>query len=361
MYDVAIVGCGVAGGYLASLLKDLNVLVLEKDKKVFLKDSGLVSSHFREFFPSHLIEAKIKEMRAVSPSGITFTISSESPFAYVLKRKRFSSYLRWRARKKATLRYESVKKIIYGDDGVDIFTTAGEHKAKMVIGCDGAFSIVRRSLGIRLPEMHPGIFVRTKKRLPAEQIDVYFNKYFSPEFFSWVIPQIGEYGTITSVRPKEGMEYFRRKLDLPEGRVYSGFVPVGYCKSVAGRAMLIGDACGQVKPLTGGGIIFSLRAARHAANVIKSAFENRRFDAPFLSTYENRWKSELAWEIKLQLVVRKMYRKLTNRDIDSMFMKFGYHISGVHDFDYDNLSTLSKGVPKLEMLRYFLPKVGMLF
>lgn len=360
MYDVIIVGCGVAGGYLASQLKGLNVLVLEKDKKVILKDSGLVSTHFKDFFRAP-IKAKVKEMRAISPSGVTFTLSSGKPFAYILKRKKFSAGLRRLARQHADLKYEAVRKISYEDDFVNVLTPTGEYKSRLVVGCDGTFSIVRRSLGIKMPKMHPGIFVRTKKQLNTKQIDVHFNKYFSPEFFSWVIPQINEYGTITSIRPAECLNYFKKKLGLPDGKIYSSFIPVGYCRSFANRTLLIGDACGQVKPLTGGGIIFSLRAARHAAAVIKSASENRRFDAPFLSAYENRWKGELANEIRMQLIARKMYRRFTNRDIDDLFVRFGYDISRVHDFDYDELSTIANGLSKFEMLKYFLPRIHVLF
>jgi len=360
MYDVIIVGCGVAGGYLASQLNRLNVLVLEKDKNVLLKDSGLVSSHFTEFFPRGLIKSKVKEMRAVSPSKITFSISSKKPFAYVLKRKQFSMHLRRIARANAEVKYEAVTKMSISDDYVSVFTVNGEYKARLVVGCDGTFSVVRRSLGIKLPGMHPGIFVRTKKSLPAKQIDVHFNKYFSPEFFAWIIPQINEYGLITSIRPMETMKYFKKKLDLPEGSVYSAFVPVGYCKSYARRALLVGDACGQAKPLTGGGIIFSLRAANHVAETIREAVASGDFSSRFLSRYEHQWKSEFANEIRMQLHVRKMYRGFTNRDIDNLFVKFGYDISRVHDFDYDRLSTLSEGIPKIELIKYFLPRIGML-
>ena len=361
MYDVIIVGCGVAGGYLASQLRGLDVLVLEKDNNVILKDSGLVSSHFRQFFPKRLIKSKIKEMRAVSPSGITFTLGSEKPFAYILKRKGFSRHLRSISRKNADVKYESVKKVTYSDDCVSVVTSGGEYKSKLVIGCDGTFSIVRRTLGIKLPGMHPGIFVRTKKNLQHKVIDVYFNKYFSPEFFSWVIPQINEYGIITSVSPMESLDYFKRKINLPEGSIYSSFIPVGYCKSYAFRTLLIGDACGHVKPLTGGGIMFSLRAARHAAAAIKSAVGHERYDATFLSGYEHNWKSEISKEIKLQLVVRRVYKKFTNRNIDNLFVKFGYDISKIEYFDYDKLSTLAWGVSKIELLKYFLPRLGLFF
>ncbi len=357
MYDVTIIGCGVAGGYLASLLKGLNVLVLEKDKKVILKDSGLVSSHFKEFVKAPLIKSRIKEMVVISPSGIKFSLRSEKSFAYLLDRKRFSVFLRSSARKCADLKYGCVKRVVYNKDGADVITDSGAYKSKIVVGCDGALSIVRRTLGIRLPVMYPGMFVRTKKSLPAEKIEIYANKFFSPDFFSWIIPQASEYGLITAIRPKENLEYFRRRLNLPDGSVYSALIPIGYCRSYGNRTLLVGDACGQTKPLTGGGIIFSLRAARYAAGVIKSAVEENCFDAAFLSAYERMWRKDFGGEIKLQLALRKIYRKLTNKEIDDMFVKFGYKISQIREFDYDKLSCTIKCLPKLELLKFIVPRI----
>ena len=94
--------------------------------------------------------------------------------------------------------------------------------------------------------------------------------------------------------------------------------------------------------------------------VIKSAVEKNRFDARFLSRYEHMWKSKLAGEIKLQLFARKMYRRFTNRDIDEFFIKFGYDISCVRNFDYDMLSTIAQSISKLELAKYFLPRLGLI-
>ncbi len=357
MYDVIIVGCGVSGGYLASLLKGLNVLVLEKDKKVTLKDSGIVSAHFSEFVRAPVIRSRVREMRVVSPSGIKISIDSKKPFAYILKREEFSSFLRKSAGKNADLKYEPANKISYGEDCVTVSTSANEYKSKMIVGCDGARSLVRRTLNIKPPRMQAGILVRTRKSLPAKEIRVFFNKYFSPESFSWIVPQTSEYGLLTSIRPLESLNYFKRSLDLPDGEARGSFIPMGCCKSYAARALLLGDACGHVKPLTGGGIIFSMRAARHAAGVIKSAVEKEQYDAFTLSEYERRWKRDFGREIALQLLAKKLYRKMTNRDVDGLFVKFGYGISRA-DFDYDMLSTLVNRLPKLELLKFFLPRIG---
>ena len=361
MYDVIISGCGVAGGYLAGLLDGLDVLVLEKNMNVTLKDSGLVSSAFKRFADPKLIQSKVYSMKAISPSGISFMLNSKKPFAYILKREMFSRFLRRRARANGELRYEAARKITYSKNGVTAETENGTHEGKMIIGADGTFSTVRRSLGIKLPHMYPGIFVRSEKKLRADTIEVYLNKFYSPDFFSWIIPQTKEYGIMTGIRPKNNFEYFKKSLNLPDGRVYSSYIPIGYCKSYAKRTLLVGDACGQVKPLTGGGIMFSMRAAKHAAYTIKLASEKGRFDGNFLSRYEILWKRELAWEIRRQLLLRKIYRGLTNRDIDKVFITFGHSISKINEFDYDKLTGIWKQLPKTALLKFAVSKLPLIF
>ncbi|MBI2075708.1 MAG: hypothetical protein HYT72_00480 [Candidatus Aenigmarchaeota archaeon] len=360
MYDVIISGCGVAGGYLAGLLDGLDVLVLEKNRHVTLKDSGLVSAAFSRFATSKLIQSKVYSMKAVSPSGLTFMLNSKKPFAYILKRKAFSGFLRRRAKTGARLRYEMARKISYSKNGVHVETENGTYEGKMIIGADGTLSTVRRNLGIKLPAVL-GIFARAEKKLSADTIEVYLNKFFSPDFFSWIIPQTKEYGIITRIRPRNNFEYFKNTLNLPDGRMYSSYIPIGYCKSYAQRTLLVGDACGQVKPLTGGGIMFSMRAAKHAARIIRLAAEKDRFDANFLSRYEILWKRELAWEIKRQLLLRRVYRRLTNRDIDKIFITFGHSISKINEFDYDKLTDMWKKLPKMELLKFAVTKLPLVF
>ena len=100
MYDAIIIGAGVAGPFLATLLKDLDILILEKDREIAVKDSGIVSTSIRDFIkPKALIQDKIKEMQFISPSGLSFSLQSDNPFAYILKRRQFSMYLRKKARK----------------------------------------------------------------------------------------------------------------------------------------------------------------------------------------------------------------------------------------------------------------------
>lgn len=354
-YDVIIVGGGVAGCYLASLLGDANVLVLEKNKKIRPKDSGIVSSRIFSFFKRPPIKASISRMELVSPSGITAMIQDEKPYAHILRRRRFTRFLRQLAKRKADVRYEEARFIKYEEDGVRVETESNVYHAKVIIGADGAGSIVRKRANIRPPKIVLGMMVKTRQRM-AGDIQVFLNKYFSPEYFAWIIPQSNEYGIMTGLRPKSYLDYFAKQMFLPGGKIYAYLVPLGYTKSYADRTLLLGDACGQNKPLTGGGIIFSLKCARIAAEHLKFALMEDRFGASQLSDYETHWKRAIGLEIDRQFFARRIYRNLTNKEIDDIIKSLGPSISELRGFDYDRLSATWKMLPKGKLLKLGLTK-----
>jgi flavin-dependent dehydrogenase len=347
MFDVIIVGGGITGAYLAGRL-GLDVLLIEKNREIVTKDSGIVSKDFLDFFDKKLIKKPITRMDVFSPSGFTFTLHSPEPYAYILKRELFSKYLISKAKKNAKIIYGTVTNVKYEKDRVIVQTTSGTFEGKLIVGADGANSIVRKAAGIESPRLSVGLMVKTKNL--QGNINVFLNKYFSPDFFSWIIPHNDEYGLITGIRPREYLNYFKRKLYLPDGKIHAHLIPTGYTKSYANRTLLVGDAAGQNKPLTGGGIMFGLRAARCAEIAIRDAFELGSVDKNHLWPYEMMWKKDFAWEIDKQFLVRMLYRRLTNRQIDKLFLDIGPEISRMTEFDYDKISSSIK-IPKMKMLR----------
>lgn len=349
MHDIIIAGCGLAGGYLNKLLPDsIDVMAIEKNRKIVPRDSGIVSRRFFNLFEGaeRFIGHEICVMRINSPSR-SFILSSGKPFAYVLKREKLLKQLR------KNVKYETILGVKYHEDRVTIETNRGTHEAKMLIGCDGAASPARRCAGIGNPALFTGMMARTR-RMQLDEINVFFNKFYSPDFFSWIIPQNKEYGLVTGIRPPDKMKYFRKSQKLDKGKQYSYPIPLGITKSYGNRLLLVGDACGQTKPITCGGIIFSMLAARHAVLTASEALEKNRFNERFLSTYEKRWMSDFGKEIKKQMLFRRIYRRMSNKDIDDFFRAFGSHAEKLNSFDYDRLSGLWKKMPKIRLAGFAL-------
>ncbi len=352
MHDVIIAGCGLAGGYINKLLGDSDVLVLEKNRKIAPRDSGIVSARFFDltkdiFDRKKFISHEITRMR-INSAARSFVLDSDVPFAYVLKRESLLEFFR----KERNVRYETIMNITYSDDSVVVETNKAVHEAKMIIGCDGAASVARRSAGIESPALYTGMMARTN--VDRNEINVFFNKFYSPDFFSWIIPQNNEYGLVTGLNPRERLEHFRKSQNLKKGRTYSYPIPVGITKSYSNRLLLVGDACGQTKPVTCGGIVLSLMAARHAAAVAKTC---NRFDSRVLAQYEKKWMHEFGNEIRKQMLFRRIYRNMSNRDIDCFFSTFGQYAERMDNFDYDKLSLLWKRVPKAKLIRFAVKNI----
>jgi flavin-dependent dehydrogenase len=355
MYDVIIIGSGIAGSYTAAKLKKFNILVIEREKEIKVKDSGLVSEGIFEFFHGNtLIKDRINRINFVSQSN-NMLIEREKPFAYILEREEFLGFLRNRVEDITV--FETAKEVQQSEGFVTVKTDKNEYQTKMLIGADGANSIVRKIVTDKTPRMCTGIMSNINNQMHHDCINVYFNKYFSPDFFSWAIPQNNEYGLITSIRPMEYFNYFSIKMKIPEGRICASMIPIGSTKSYSDRILLVGDSCGQVKPLTGGGIIFSLKAAKHVIETIKDAFKEDDFSKENLKYYEWAWKRDFGNEIRKQLFFRNLYRNLTNAQVDKLIQDFGPAIENAvkrEDFDYDNLSKLWLKMPKFKLLKFLL-------
>ena len=80
-----------------------------------------------------------------------------------------------------------------------------------------------------------------------------------------------------------------------------------------------GDAAGQVKPTSGGGIYYGMLSAREAAETVSEAFRQGRFTAQGLSSYERRWRARLGFDLRVGTLFRRLFARMADRDIDDLF------------------------------------------
>ncbi len=329
--DVIIAGAGVAGCHLARKLEErgVNYLLLEP-RNVYLKDSGSVSERIFEFYPKVSVKKKIRKLKIVGRrSEIEF--KRKKPFAYIIDRVGF-----WkRLRKSLKISKERVLWVEEKKRHVVVETDENTYKARIVVGADGATSRVRRSLGIKT-KLYFGIFGFSKTRYNGYV--VHFNKSYG-DGFAWQMPS-GEYGLISQHNIKKLFEKFQKDLGAKIKKTYSYPVPIGLQKSYSKRAILIGDAASQVKPITFGGVIFSLIAAeiaaRHVDNFVTADKNDIRYN---LKLYENEWKSVLGMEIALGTLYRRIYSSLPQPFIDMGIESLEIFRKKIESdtFDYDKI------------------------
>jgi flavin-dependent dehydrogenase len=80
----------------------------------------------------------------------------------------------------------------------------------------------------------------------------------------------------------------------------------------------VGDAAGQVKPTTGGGIYYSLLAADIAAETLDRTLRQDNLGSSALRKYDRQWKSALGTELRVGRFARSIFERLDGTTIASL-------------------------------------------
>ncbi|WP_336328925.1 geranylgeranyl reductase family protein [Haloarcula sp. CGMCC 1.2071] len=319
MHDVVVVGAGPAGSRYArqAASRGLDVVVFEQGEiGKPLACSGHVSTDiwdFTEDARDELFQNEISGARfhTGGPGSQDHPFYKDEVISNVIDRVGLDKHLAGLARDAGadvreghsvvgvTEDRDGVTVEVRGDDGVET------HRAKMVAGCDGPKSRVRRELDLPEPdELLHGVLGFSDEVDHGDFVDVHLTV---PRFFAWRIPR-GEAGVEYGLAVPPGDDARGRFEEFVDGygvetdRRCSGLIPIGPPKRVTGRrSFLVGDAAAQTKPFTGGGIRYGMTAADHAAREIDPG------DPATLGEYERAWRDDLRQEIRLGHAVRAGY------------------------------------------------------
>jgi flavin-dependent dehydrogenase len=114
--------------------------------------------------------------------------------------------------------------------------------------------------------------------------------------------------------------YRQGRITSEKAEIEQKAIPIGILpRSYADRLLVIGDAAGQVKPTTGGGIYFGHLGAKIAAKVLDEALRSDNLTSNQLSRYQRQWKARMGKEISRGYWARWAYAKLSDRQIDGIF------------------------------------------
>jgi digeranylgeranylglycerophospholipid reductase len=363
IYDVIIAGGSISGLLAARELSSHNgisVLVLEEDYEVGTPEhcGGLVSMSAVEklqILPSATsIQNKVRKAEILSPSN-GFDIDAGNQKVIVLDRREFDKQIAFEAQDYgAEIRVRcSVRSVVelthdfesnnINDGNIYLVSTSeGEMKCKYFIDARGVGSVIRKN---RTGALQTAQYEVYAPWIDSDAIEVKFDNIRFPGFFAWIIPTDSGKGKVgVGGRAINVVDALKSYLNSKGSRynivrkVYSPIWVMGPLESfLCGRKYLIvGDAAGQTKPTTAGGIFTcgmgGILAGRATANAINTS------DQELLKEYEREWYSEFNSEFKKMLLARKLLERLDNRGLDELFASVSQSeidfMSQSGDFDF---------------------------
>ncbi|MBU1196961.1 NAD(P)/FAD-dependent oxidoreductase [Candidatus Micrarchaeota archaeon] len=334
-FDVVVVGGGPGGSSTAALLGKQGKKVLLVDKAQFPRDktcgdavSGKSGNVLRELGLVDIVEKSPHEevwgITFSSPKGTIVSVDFPSqyghPQGYICRRFIYDNLLFQNAKRFAEVweRFRVTDIIrengfVVGVKGKHLDTGKEEEvRAKIVVGADGATSVVATKLGLNLllPEHHCGALRAYYSGISGltQHIEIHFLDGLIPGYF-WIFPlSNGEanvgVGMVTSDIRKRNVNLKQAMMDVIEknpvfkerfknakmiGDIKGWNLPFGsYRRKAHGNGfLLVGDAASLIDPFSGEGIGNAMTSGSYAAKTIEKAFEKNDFCEVVLKEYED--------------------------------------------------------------------------
>ena len=288
---------------------------------------------FRKTF-DHLIEfAKIH-----APNGNNIQINSKNQKVVEISRRELDKQIAHQAQKNgATIKVKTSFQEIT-KEGVK--TSEGEIKCKIFVDARGITALSQKDRTGILSSAQYEIYADWIKK---GEVDIFFDQNKYPGFFAWIIPSSEGKGKVgvagKGIKVAEVLEDFlKNKGDYSVIRKI--FAPIWVKgpikKFVDGKTVIVGDAAGQAKPTTSGGIYTSgmggILAGRAISKYLKS---NNSKD---LEGYQKEWTNLFGEEFENQIMARKLLERFDNQTINKLFEMVSpetlKEISEKEDFDF---------------------------
>lgn len=351
-FDVIIIGAGPAGTTCALALSKsgLSVAVIEKStfprdkvcgdaigsrvKKVLSGIDPLLVNELEQF----PLKAFSKGWKLVTPSKESIQLNFVN-YGYVSKRIDFDDFLFQMAKKKSNASFfenTQIKKIEKVNGKIVCQDQIGnEFQCKLIIGCDGAHSIVKKlSDDHEVDLKHYSGAVRAYysniSMLEKDIIEIHLSKKFLPGYF-WIFPL--ENGVCNVGFGMLSSDISKRKIDLKKalqqiiiedeilserfknaelvGEIKGFGLPLGgKIRKLSGdNFILCGDAASLIDPLNGEGIGNAMLSGSIAAKVAVNAFQSNDLSSKFLSKYDFEINKKLLPELKQKLFFQKLFNR----------------------------------------------------
>jgi geranylgeranyl reductase family protein len=374
-YDVVVAGGSVSGLLAAREIasRGHSVLVIEEDSEIGTPEhcGGLVSlDAIRKLgiLPrNNTIQNQVKTAIVRSPSK-NFQINTANQKVVVLERREFdksialqSTRLGAKIRTKCSLR-EARSMTDSSRKTFRIVTTEGTVQSQYFVDARGISSLIQND--------RSGVLLSAQYEVYASWIEkdtvlVEFDNIKYPGFFAWIIPtgegsgKVGVAGR--SINTARSLLSYLESKGSKFSVIRKVFAPIWINGPIEeftrGRTIIVGDAAGQTKPTTAGGIYTCGLAGILAGKAISKAIESKNDGC--LQDYPMSWTRIFGKEFRNMVIFRKLLERLDNKALDMIFSNIRSsdidRVSESGDFDFHAISVRKiMGITGLKIFKTML-------
>ncbi|OGC39258.1 hypothetical protein A2Y85_02805 [candidate division WOR-3 bacterium RBG_13_43_14] len=329
--DIAIVGAGPIGSYTAYQFAERGYTVsLFDSQKQIGKDvicAGVIGkSAFQRYdLPAESILERISSVNLLAPSGQRLEYDPHEVFAYIVDRDVFDQGLFQQAKKSGVEIHlgKKITKLSKQNKYWELKAGRIIYRAKYVILATGINFQLHHCAGLSKPaKFLYGSQIELPGIHPHNLVHIYMSRSFAPGSFGWVVPA-GNSIRIGLILSRKGKNWLKKML---EHLKYSAagidraikvkpivFGPIA--RSAGDHIIALGEAAGQIKTTTGGGIFYGLLSSEIALDKIEKSIKGNGD----LMDYDLTWRSAFASELDIGVRLRKIANQVNDKDIEKLF------------------------------------------
>ena len=389
--DAVIVGGGPVGSYTALRLAKLGVKthVFEEHASIGLPShcAGHISIRSLKALgyyplPNGIVENTFDAANFYSPSGTKFSLKLKAPVTVALNRAKFDQYIAKQAQDAgATFHLNSNVQSLVMQDGFVKGINLQDGTAissKITIDSEGISSRLLRQAGLKALNTKGLVYAVEAEidnvcDVEEHAVQVYMGSS-APGFYGWLIPRpdgTAKLGLATNTgNPRDYLQHLMTKHPVASRQLknakitktsYHAITLAGpISKAYSDGFLAIGDVASQVKPTTGGGVIFGLTCAEIAAEVAEAALRKGDVSAAVLALYQKRCNDALNFDVNVMLRLRRFLDSLSDERLDAVLRfcnKLGVDkaLSDVEEIDFQGRMLLKVAAKPamLAALAYF--------
>ena len=342
-FQCIIIGAGPAGARAAYELSKTQKDILIIDYRNKLGDklcTGIIGINCADEFglDKDLIYHEANSADIYSPDNNHYSLHSKDSKAMIIDRIKYVQRLTDLAKNNGVKIYKNsrVQSISINNNKVQLsyksLNKIYNVTSKTIIIASGLENKLLTDVNLKpLDKKHilNGSQVIIENHLNIKNTKVFLGSKYGPQGFGWTVPVNQNkllIGVLTKGKSKEitksFMKYLLDQYQIDKSGtedIKTWGIPIKPInKSYAERTLVIGDAAGLVKPITGGGIYYSQLSGKIAAEIIDKALSENSFNEGTLSEYEIKWKNKIDSEIKRGNKMREILFNFSDQKLSQL-------------------------------------------